>query len=280
MAKIKFNIKYRPEIETGKYQVTTEEGIPVSILKWDLNGRYPILGVTMVECCNYEGDESWGEERPIAYNIEGEPVGYVPAARKSLVIVTDDSELTEFEQELIKVMKEEGSPIGADTSKYTEGDIATIHSYSERLLALARKQLQPEIDAEIDKAYKNSDAVQYRRGKEDALKELYCNRDDYKEAVSEKIRNMVSKLFTGDGNITSKAFADEFAWELLTLARAETFKDIPNWQITEEGEQYNICLTRWLDVNGDYQYELSHGHLAAGMEYLPISKLAKLKIEK
>ena len=30
-----FDIKYRPEIESGKYRVVTRRGEPVEILKWD-----------------------------------------------------------------------------------------------------------------------------------------------------------------------------------------------------------------------------------------------------
>ena len=46
-------------------------------------------------------------------------------------------------------------------------------------------------------------------------------RKEFEEAVAVKIRNMVSRFFTGDGSITCGAFAHEFAWELLTLAKAE-----------------------------------------------------------
>jgi hypothetical protein len=126
----------------------------------------------LVDCSDFYGENSWQEERPFAFNEEGKASVACSIDKKDLFILTDGSELTEFEKELINIMKEEGSPIGADTSKYTEGDIEAMHSYSERLLKLARKQLQPEIDAEINLAYKNSDEVQYRSGREDALKEL------------------------------------------------------------------------------------------------------------
>lgn len=166
MAKIEFNIKYRPEIESGKYKVVTSTNKPVRIVCWDRvakDGQSKDLKLCVLisedngESCYY-------------YHSSGEP--WLGNRDGNLFILTDQPELTEFEQELMKIMEEEGAPIGADISEYTEGDIASIHSYSERLLALARKQLQPEIDAEIDKAYKNSDAVQYRRGKEDAQKDM------------------------------------------------------------------------------------------------------------
>ena len=166
MAKIEFDIKYRPEIESGKYKVVTRTNKPVRILCWDRVAR---VGQEQdLRLCVLISEEDG--ERCYYYHLSGKP--WLSDIDRDLFILTDQPELTEFEQELIKIMKEEGSPIGDDTSKYTEGDIAAMHSYSERLLALARKQLQPEIDAEIDKAYKYSDAVQYRRGEEDTLKDM------------------------------------------------------------------------------------------------------------
>lgn len=44
--KIPFDIKYRPEIESGRYKVVTGTGLPVEIVHWDLSlRRKPILAV-------------------------------------------------------------------------------------------------------------------------------------------------------------------------------------------------------------------------------------------
>lgn len=43
---------------------------------------------------------------------------------------------------------------------------------AKELFDLARKELQPEFEAELDKAYKCADKVQYENGKKDALKSL------------------------------------------------------------------------------------------------------------
>lgn len=159
MKKIPYDIKYRPEIESGKYKAVTSNDESVKILTFERNHRLPILALI-----------NRGYDEIVEYDING----FTQFAGDTLYLITDEPEpqLSEFEKELVKIMKEEGSPIGADTSKYTEGDIEAMHSYSERLLKLARKQLQPEIDAEINLAYKNSDEVQYRSGREDALKDL------------------------------------------------------------------------------------------------------------
>lgn len=159
MNRIPFDIKFRPEIESGKYKVCTkrEPKKEVRILKWDANTDFPIVILyANGMAANYnENGKAWNTVLP------------------DLLIITDAVEkITVFEEELIKVMVENGSPIGEDISKYTDEDIEYMHSYSKRLLRLARQELQPEIDAEIDKAYKNSDAVQFRKGREDVLKDL------------------------------------------------------------------------------------------------------------
>ena len=46
MEKIPFNIKYRPQIESGEYKVETRDGRPGRIVCWDLNdGDYAIVAV-------------------------------------------------------------------------------------------------------------------------------------------------------------------------------------------------------------------------------------------
>lgn len=45
MTKIPFNIKYRPQIESGEYKVVTREDRPVEIKIWDLKGDFPVVGV-------------------------------------------------------------------------------------------------------------------------------------------------------------------------------------------------------------------------------------------
>ena len=63
--KIKFDIKYRPQIECGKYKVVNQEGTPVTIERWDLKGNYPILAILPTLISN--GDSSWFEDRPYIY---------------------------------------------------------------------------------------------------------------------------------------------------------------------------------------------------------------------
>lgn len=43
--RIPFDIKYRPEIEAGKYLVVTRSGEPVRIVGWDSPGLFPITAI-------------------------------------------------------------------------------------------------------------------------------------------------------------------------------------------------------------------------------------------
>ena len=45
MKKNPFDIKYRPQIESGEYRVVTREERPVEIKIWDLKGEFPVVGV-------------------------------------------------------------------------------------------------------------------------------------------------------------------------------------------------------------------------------------------
>ena len=79
------------------------------------------------------------------------------------------SRLTEFEQEvsdIVEYCKENGENVAFDYAK----------RHAKTLLAIAREQFKPEIDAEIEKAYKTQDNVVFHKGWEqgraEALKDL------------------------------------------------------------------------------------------------------------
>ena len=148
MAKIPFDIKFRPQIESGEYKVETEDGNPVVVMDWDWNhyGKHSIA--VKVTC----------EEKNLGYlySDNGDPVTlFAP----DLFLVTPEPEMSEWELAIAKYRPPTDSK-------------ETIQRIAAELLSLARKQLQPEIDAEIEKAYKNADEVQHRKGREEALKDL------------------------------------------------------------------------------------------------------------
>ena len=92
--KIPFDISYLDKIKNGEIKVVTLDDRPVTIVNCELKGNYPILGYTTVEVCNYEGDESWLEERPFAYSKNGQPCRGVPNDKNRLFILIDVEEET------------------------------------------------------------------------------------------------------------------------------------------------------------------------------------------
>lgn len=88
--KIPFDIKYRPQIESGEYAVFTDCGEPVEIVKWDCKGNCPILAVIddgdTHDCCFFKRD------------------GLSFSEKESLNIVTPEPEYTEFEKKVAEIL--------------------------------------------------------------------------------------------------------------------------------------------------------------------------------
>ena len=90
-----------------------------------------------------------------------------PEVMKEVSENVDKTVLTEFERKVKQLM---GSyPVA--TRENHGSLIYEVRKAADEVLSLAREQLQPEIDAEIEKAYKNADDVQYRKGFEDGKAE-------------------------------------------------------------------------------------------------------------
>ena len=159
MAKIPFSIEHREKIESGEYKVETRDGRTARIICWDRkDNNYPIIALF----------EEYGKECLLSYTQNGQHV-IGKSNVSDLFLVTPEPELSEFEKKLSDVFGYAISMSVSDPKKPTD---EFVREYAPELLALARKQLQPEIDAEIEKAYKTADEVQYRKGREEALKDL------------------------------------------------------------------------------------------------------------
>lgn len=153
--KIPFDIKFRPQIESGEYKVKTRDGKKVRILCYDANNITPVVALVTFND---------GSEGSRDYYFDG-TMNYDRENPLDLFIITPEPELTEFEKAFDNLAESYHSDRNPD-------EIACCKEYAAKLLKIARKQLQPEIDAEIDKAFKTADEVQYRKGREEALKDL------------------------------------------------------------------------------------------------------------
>ena len=58
MTKIPFDIKYRPQIEAGKYKVVTDSGAEVKIVCWDADEYWPIVGIVNHSAVSYRANGS------------------------------------------------------------------------------------------------------------------------------------------------------------------------------------------------------------------------------
>ena len=119
--RIPFNLKFRPQIESGEYKVETKVGCPVRIVCWDMACELPILGLVLLN------DEK-AEEMAVGFTNEGTNLLGEPLYDK-LFIVTPEEELTEFEKAVKDMIK-----------PYAEWPDDIFKEESAKLLFLAREQ--------------------------------------------------------------------------------------------------------------------------------------------
>lgn len=93
--KISFDIKYRPQIESGEYKVETKNGYQVEILKFGIEGPdFHIAGI--IHRINFDQVMSWtnnGMYHPEIFRKE---------SPDDLVLITPEPELTESEDDRIR----------------------------------------------------------------------------------------------------------------------------------------------------------------------------------
>lgn len=159
MAKIPFDIKFRPQIESGEYKVETRDGRQAKVMDWAFNDK--VFGNSIaIKVTDSDGDYA------LLYKHHGKQASIFPVEEGSdLIIITPEPEFSEFEVKLWEIMKAEGSPVGP-REKFTNDDKKAFHEYSAQLLAIAK-----------DEIYSHESLVEYAKaakaeGKAEALKGL------------------------------------------------------------------------------------------------------------
>ena len=143
--RIPFDIKYRPEIESGKYKIVVGER-DARIVCWDYNGE------SLIVCVNYEETE-----QGMIYDRNGKHKTFLVDKSPDLEIITDEpEELTEFEKAVKVILLT------------VVHETPTIGSYvkekSSELLTLAKETLEKEgWVGDLRKYY-------YKKGYEDAMR--------------------------------------------------------------------------------------------------------------
>lgn len=157
MSKISFDIKYRPQIESGEYKVVTDVGEPVEVVKWDCKGKCPILAV--IDDGDTQ-DSCFYDENGVSYS-----------GKECIYILTNELELTEFERELDSCVENIQNSYGDDRKR-------NIRFYADTLLEIARKQLESEFQQAYESGKATAERIDksaqewYEKGKQDALKDM------------------------------------------------------------------------------------------------------------
>lgn len=177
MAKIPFDLRYRPQIERGEYKVETRDGKTVRIICWDAIGPSPIIGLFLTD----DGGETTTQNRPDGrwsddLNYESD---------YDLFLITPD-ELNEFEIKL-KEFGDKASHSGiVDYRNWAESE--EFRQSVAELLTLAKKycggidfwdegyqegykDAKRDYKAQLDKEYSDKFDGMYQRGLEDGKAE-------------------------------------------------------------------------------------------------------------
>lgn len=121
-----FDIKYRPQIESGEYKVETRDGRKARIIHWDLNCTSPIVAV-MDAHIDLPG------EIVDVFSVSGRAFDDLESP-SDLFIVTLEEEMTPFEDRLAEIIVSSQGLCTFDACK-TEAK-----RYAAELFALAREQ--------------------------------------------------------------------------------------------------------------------------------------------
>ena len=152
--KIPFDIKYRPEIESGKYKViTVVDNKPVRIICWDRKSCYKPDGQYIIYLADLGREE-------LCVNLP------LRDCKKSLEIITDEpEELTEFEQEIKRCL---AFNYGIE---FDDNSNELLKSICRSILSLARKELEKNHWIEMQEYWCSKGHLEgYAKGQEDAEK--------------------------------------------------------------------------------------------------------------
>jgi hypothetical protein len=152
--KIPFDIKYRPQIESGEYKVETRDGKKVRVLCYDANSTAPVVALVTFNDGS-EGSRDYYSNGTINYCGRENPL--------DLFVVTPEEELTVWE----KVVKDRLWRTLEYSETFRKDENKWVRELAAELLAIARKQL---IEERYTSNPRKTDL--YNLGKAEALKDL------------------------------------------------------------------------------------------------------------
>ena len=244
--KIPFDIKFRPQIESGEYKVFAHEGQEARIVCWDNKGEYPIVALV--------------DNEPEKYDIHGRVPGGNRGGEFSLFIVTPEEEMTPFEKGFLeRVFHQKAEDLDEQNKEIFLED-------ARYVLALAREQFIKDGYVIEKKAF--HDAVENISDKHLAEMSvqysLHCKVED---GTRHAIMNW-------------EAF-QKVAQRFIDIGKAEALNDLPRWKrirdngcVDADGDTYTDCLC--LLKLGWYQVMTPGTKVGGEIRYLSIRDLEKL----
>lgn len=155
--KIPFDIKFKPQIESGEYKVETRDGHPARIICWDANCYTPIVFLAT------EHDDLDDKDKEYPYSCNNFGRSFSVDSPNDLFIITPEPELSEFEKKLYDVV---GYAISLSITEPQKPTSEFVKEYAAELLELAKNEI-----------YSHKSLVEYaetarEEGKSEALKDL------------------------------------------------------------------------------------------------------------
>lgn len=187
-------------------KVVTRDGKEVALFgSASGNERYPVKGMV--------------EKNPIIRTWTETGKSYCNGHPQSddLFFADEEDELTKFEKRFIELIR---LWMSGDTNP--EENLIQSRFDAKELLDLARKELQPEFDEEMERMLAETDKVVYQKGQQDALKDL----PKWKKAKENKEFDKHVLLFEDEERIvlTTELYKGEYYIEvddLKTLPKEE-----------------------------------------------------------
>lgn len=162
--KIPFDIKYRPQIESGEYKVVTRKGETVRIERWD--GKDDANPIDAFIWHNDEWNGPWHWHSNGLYKTAKSEDDF------DLFLVITEPELTEFEQEIKDLISDARhlTDIQCDGSQKFVSDDDLRKTYAKTLLELAKKEICKGCTVGLDQYWKGRDD---ERGAQDKSKTFH-----------------------------------------------------------------------------------------------------------
>ena len=209
--KIPFDIKYRPQIESGEYKLETECGHPVSIMDWEWIDR------NEKKCLAVKVLMDEGFNIGYLFDYDGKRHSILPSDSDSdLFIITPEPELSEFEDALKDCVNMRG-PENPMTDEGARNN-ATI------LRAIAFKEFKENEASHMKEAYERGKAKALRTHATELTENLDKSGLD-KDGIPYHLIEFMCNLYT----CPNWEEIEETAELYTTRIKAAALKDLPRW---------------------------------------------------